>query len=394
MQKVKKLSLHKSFFKYLIYNRKIYITMSHTKDNRVVLTLDAGGTNFVFVAMQGAKILGEKVVLPSEARDLDKSIATIKKGFHSLIENIPTAPSAISFVFPAPADYPKGIIYNVGNLPAYAGGVALKDILEEEFKIPVFINNDGDLFVYGEAISGLLPHINNSLALAGNPKRYKNLYGVTLGTGFGGGLCVNGKPYFGDNSNGNEVWLFRNHLEKNCFAEEGACIRAVQKAYVKYSNALDYKALSPKDIEDIAFGKREGDVQAAIKAYQDMGLVIGEALAHIATIFDCPIVIGGGLSYGHKLFMPTVISHMNGIIQNYDGKDFSRLAQVAYNLEDEEDLKDFLTPAEKEIFVYGSTKTVRYDPIKRIGIGISKLGTSEAVAIGAYAFALDNLDDK
>jgi glucokinase len=49
-----------------------------------------------------------------------------------------------------------GIIGDLENLPTFKGGVALGPMLEEIFNIPVFINNDGDLFAYGEAIAGLL----------------------------------------------------------------------------------------------------------------------------------------------------------------------------------------------------------------------------------------------
>ena len=85
-------------------------------------------------------------------------------------------------------------------------------MLEEKFGIPVFINNDGDLFVYGEAIAGFLPYVNGLLAKAGSPKRYKNLFGVALGTGFGGGIVRDGELFIGDNSMAGEVWLLRNKL--------------------------------------------------------------------------------------------------------------------------------------------------------------------------------------
>ena len=52
---------------------------------------------------------------------------------------------------------------------------------------------------------------------------------------------------------------------------------------------------------------------------------------------------------------------------------------------------EFLGSEVREIAVPGSTRTVRYDPLPRTGAGISRLGTSEAVAIGAYAFALRQL---
>ena len=46
----------------------------------------------------------------------------------------------------------------------------------------------------------------------------------------------------------------------------------------------------------------------------------------------------------------------------------------------------------REVVVPGSGRKVAYDPLKRIGVGLSRLGTSRAVAIGAYAFALAELD--
>ena len=58
---------------------------------------------------------------------------------------------------------------------------------------PVIINNDGDLFAYGEAMAGFLPKVNSMLADAGSPKRYRNLFAVTLGTGFGGGIVRDGQ---------------------------------------------------------------------------------------------------------------------------------------------------------------------------------------------------------
>ena len=53
-------------------------------DNRVVLTLDAGGTNFVFTAIQGLKPIGTPVTLPSNADNLDKCLSNIVEGFKTL----------------------------------------------------------------------------------------------------------------------------------------------------------------------------------------------------------------------------------------------------------------------------------------------------------------------
>lgn len=143
-----------------------------------MLTLDAGGTSFRFSAMRGGLAVSNTIVLPSNGDDLQACLKSIVEGFRQVEAKCPAPPVAISFAFPGPADYPKGIIGDLNNLPAFRGGIALGPMLEEKFGIPVFINNDGDLFAYGEAIAGLLPHINDLLEKVGSPKRFKNLIGV------------------------------------------------------------------------------------------------------------------------------------------------------------------------------------------------------------------------
>ena len=136
----------------------------------------------------------------------------------------------------------------------------------------------------------------------------------------------------------------------------------------------------------------EGDKAAAIEAYRELGEVVGEALSTIATLFDGLVVIGGGLSYGHKLFMPAVLDAMNGSIQKYDGSELPRIVQRTFNLEDADQLVEFTKGETKQIPMPGTGETLAYDPLKRVGVGISNLGTSEAVGICAYAFALNQLD--
>ncbi len=176
-------------------------------DGRTVMTLDAGGTNFVFSAIRGGKEIVEPIVLPSLAHDLSLSLKNISDGFWAVREKLEAIqPVAISFAFPGPADYPRGIVGNLANLPAFRGGVALGPMLQREFGIPVYMNNDGNLFAYGEAIAGFLPYVNGELERAGSAKRLKNLVGFTLGTGIGGGVVVDGRLLIGDNSMGAEVW--------------------------------------------------------------------------------------------------------------------------------------------------------------------------------------------
>jgi glucokinase len=92
----------------------------YTSDERVVLTLDAGGTNFVFSAMQANRPVVAGFALPSNADNLEKSLTALVQGFERARELSPVPPVAISFAFPAPSDYCNGIIIGPRNLPPIA----------------------------------------------------------------------------------------------------------------------------------------------------------------------------------------------------------------------------------------------------------------------------------
>lgn len=365
--------------------------MNLSAESRIVMTLDAGGTNLRFAAMRGGRPVAETVTLPSHGNDLTRCLANIVDGFTRVKAVCPEPPCAISFAFPGPADYPNGIIGDLPNLPGFRGGVALGPMLEEKFGIPVFINNDGDLFVYGEAIGGLLPHINGLLEQAGSPKRYRNLFGITLGTGFGGGIVRNGELFIGDNSSAGEVWLLRNKLQPAMNAEEGACIRAVRRVYAEQSGTPFEHAPEPKELFEIANGTQAGNQPAALEAFRRLGESAGDALATALTLIDGLAVIGGGVSGAWPLFLPALVDELNSTYTGPAGNVFRRLASAAFNLEDPARLDVFLKGETRTIKVPSSERSLAYDPLQRVGVGMSRLGTSEAVAIGAYAFALQKL---
>ena len=356
-------------------------------DQRIVMTLDAGGSNLKFSAVQGNQPLVDPLSLPTEAAHLESCLSNIVRGFENVKQSLPAPPAAISFAFPGPADYPRGIIGDLPNLPAFRGGVALGPMLEDKFGIPVYLNNDGDLFVYGEAIAGFLPWVNGLLEQAGSPKRYQNLFGVTLGTGFGGGIARNGELFLGDNSIAAEAWLLRNKLTPGINAEEGACIRAVRRVYADLAGIPFDQAPEPKAIFDIGTGLTAGHRAAATEAFRRLGEVAGDAMAQALTLIDGLGVVGGGISGAHPLFLPAMVDAING---TYDSGQ-QRLCARAYNMEDAAQRDTFLRGDRREIRVPGSSRPIVYDPLQRTAIGLSRLGTSNAVAIGAYAFALRQL---
>ena len=363
-------------------------------DPRIVMTLDAGGTNLKFSAIRANALFFAPIYVPSDAHHLARCLQNIVDGFRQVEARLPGPPVAISFAFPGPADYPAGIIGDkLPNFPAFreAGGVALGPMLEAEFKRPVFINNDGNLFVYGEAIAGFLPYVNGLLAAEDNPKQYRNLFGVTLGTGLGGGVVIDGHLLIGDNSNGGEAHLLRHVLDPTLMAEEGACIRAVRRVYAQQTGTAPEDAPEPKTLADIAEGRAPGDAAAAREAFRRLGEVTGDALAQGLALIDGVAVIGGGISAAQALFMPALVDAMNRPYDRPGGGHQNRLIARAFNLEDAAQRAEFSRRHNREIAVPGTASRVSYDPLPRTAVGVSRLGTSEAVAVGAYAFALQGL---
>ncbi|MFC2102161.1 ROK family protein [Bacteroidota bacterium] len=366
--------------------------MNYSTDNRTVLTLDAGGTNFVFSAIRSNQEIVSPVSIKSSGESLEVILKNIIRGFEEVKSLLNEDPVAISFAFPGPADYLNGIIGELQNLPLFRGGVALGPMLQEHFNIPVFINNDGDLFAYGEAIAGLLPEVNKKLDETGNPKRYQNLFGATFGTGFGGGIVSGGRLFTGDNSAAGEINRIRNRVFKNFDAEESVSIRGIQREYANYSGLNIRSCPDPKEIFEIGMGTRKGNREAAVAAYNAFGVAAGDALANAATLVDGLIVIGGGLAGAYPLFMPALIEEMNQPFNTISGSPIERMEVVAYDLMDSNQQQKFYAPGDIEIDVPFTNKVVSYNPTKRVGVGISSLGTSSAAALGAYAFALYSLD--
>lgn len=360
-------------------------------DSRIVLTLDAGGSTMVFGAMQAGEFIVDPITLPANAHDLDLCLSTMVEGFRTIREKLDRQPVAISFAFPGPADYPNGIIGGyLPNFPSFRDGVALGPYLRKKFGIPVYINNDGDLFAYGEALGGVLPEINERLEDMGSRKRYSNLLGYTFGSGLGVGMIVNGQLNRGDNSCVETFCLPHKDLP-GIIVEEGVSIRAVERLYGELSGCPDH-GLSPKDIFEVAEGLREGDARAAAGAFAKMGETVGEVILTAATLTDGLIVLGGGMTGARKYIMPSLMQVLRGRIATLSGETLDRLQMKVFDLDDDAQFAEFARGQQRQLKIYGSEIEVTYDPLKRIGITISKMGASKAISIGAYAFALNQLD--
>ncbi|MFA6027387.1 MAG: ROK family protein [Patescibacteria group bacterium] len=113
--------------------------------------------------------------------------------------------SSIGLSIAGQIDAKSGIIVRSPNFPKNFKNIKIKKILQDKFKVPVYLDNDANCFALGEAVYG-----------AG--KKYKNLVGITLGTGVGGGIIIDKKIYHGKNNLAGEFghMLIQNKIwEKN-----------------------------------------------------------------------------------------------------------------------------------------------------------------------------------
>lgn len=359
-------------------------------DLPVILSLDAGGTNFVFSAVRNGNLIGETVRKNSYGDDIEKSLKIIVEGFHQVKDSLKEEISAISFAFPGPSDFENGVIGDLWNLPGYRGGIALAPMLEKEFNVPVFINNDGDLFAFGEYMGGALPYINQKLSDAGNSKVYKNLTGITLGTGFGLGIVNRGHLLRGDNSMPAEIWLMRGYQYPDAGIEESVSIRGIQRSYRKYSGLE--KDISPKEIYEVAKNTSGKAKKAALNSFRDFGINLGEAVASLISLFDSNVVIGGGLSKSWDLFAPYMMQQLRSYFDTPEHKKIPRLTHTIYNLEKEKDFKSFLKEDEKLISIPGGKDRVHpYNKNSVAGVILSINDTSESIIKGAYFYALKEM---
>ncbi len=135
-----------------------------------------------------------------------------------------------------------------------------------------------------------------------------------------------------------------------------------------------------------------GNKKAVLKAFEELAIVAGDTLANAVSMIDGLVVIGGGLSGAHPLFLQQLVDEMNTHFDSLAGDKLCRMEVIAYNLESPEGLKDFIENTEIKIKIPFTEKYQNYEPIKKIGVGISKLGTSKATSIGAYAYALSQIN--
>ena len=266
---------------------------------KTYIGVDLGGTNVrAAIVDEDGKVLIQKKS-PSYAQEgKEKVMDTII----NLIKSLPDyeSCSGIGVGVPGPCDEKTGSMVLATNLPGFEG-YSIANKLEETFHMPSFIDNDANVAALAEALVG-----------AGKGK--KVVYYVTLSTGLGGGLVINGECISGKHGFTGEIAniiIDRNRSKVNYLAvgaieneASGTAItrKANEKASKKYKHAGEV-------FEDA----HNGDLIAK-EIVDNVARDLAQLFATIACVCDPDIfILGGGMMQSSDLFLPSVIEKFKEI---------------------------------------------------------------------------------
>lgn len=216
----------------------------------------------------------------------------------SIMAGLDEKPAGIAAALPGGYDIEKDEIF-APNLNIL-NGKHIRTDLESIFNIKVLAENDANLAAYGEYVFG-------------DKKSVKNMVFCTLGSGFGGGLILNGKLL---QSN---ITLFEiGHLSIDFHGRQCGCgRRGCLDEYCSTGGLQEiYKNITGKEINPVQLGElaSSGDIQA-LEAFREYGRLLAGAFANISTLF-CPekIKFGGGLSELAEYYIQPMEEEFNNII--------------------------------------------------------------------------------
>jgi glucokinase len=185
-------------------------------------------------------------------------------------------------------DSSSGVVRFAGNLEMQH--FPLGEALESALGIPVRVDNDARCALWGE--------FSKSQGSFG-----QNVAGLVLGTGVGGGLIMNGKLVAGKNGFAGEFGHLRVSTgTRTCACGLIGCLESIAggRSFEENFEAKTGLTLTGEQITDIA---RAGDL-AALEAFQEVGLAVGEVLAQIDTALDLDtVVVGGGFGKTSDLWL-------------------------------------------------------------------------------------------
>lgn len=252
------------------------------KKQNIFLGVDIGATKTIFLLAEisGAKykiLESVKIATPRKEAEI---LEMIEENYFKLAENYKTGGIGIGFA--GPVDFKRGAAIMGPNLKT--GKIEFRKVLEKKLKVSVAVDNDARCFALAESLFGAA-------------KGYKNIVGLTIGTGIGGGIIIDGKIYRGATGSAGEF----GHTEilKSKELEEAASGSGLVNVYKKISGSPRFaggeagKKISSFKIVALA-GKKN---KKALEAVNFCAESLGAGITDIIESYNPEIIVlGGGLS--------------------------------------------------------------------------------------------------
>lgn len=232
-----------------------------TTNNHSLIGVDLGGTKVAAGKITGGVLVQQvSAKIDQDSQDPMDAVRLMEELIGQLMDK---QVQGIGVGVPGPVDRSTGVVYDVLNIPNWKE-IPLKALIEEKFKVRVYVDNDANCFAMGEYRFG---------AFAG----HEDCVGITLGTGMGSGIIKNGALI----------------PDAHCCSGEFGTMSYLDGIYENYTSGMYFKMKYGKNGEEVAEKALEGE-SWALQAYREMGAHLGNAINTIIMAVDPPIVIIGG----------------------------------------------------------------------------------------------------
>lgn len=284
-----------------------------------VLGIDIGGTNTVFGMVDArGEVLASSSIKTKKHSDFNDYLNDLHSEVTRMLADNDAEDKILGIGIGAPnANYYTGMIESNVNLP-WPTPLPLAQLVSEKFGIPVTITNDANAAALGEMTYGAARGLNNFIM-------------ITLGTGVGSGIVINGQLVYGAGELGHTIICKNNG--RLCGCGRTGCLETYCSATGVARTAREYLELSEEDSllrnipansitsKDVYDAAMKND-KIANKIFEFTGRVLGEAFANF-TVFSSPkvIILFGGLTKSGELLMRPIREAMEkNMMKAYKGK--------------------------------------------------------------------------
>ena len=289
-----------------------------------VIGLDLGGTNSVFGIVDARGEIKATTAIKTGGYDkAEDYVEACVEALQVIIEQVGGIEKIKAMGIGAPnGNYYKGTIEKAPNLPwAHDTVVPLAQLFSERLNgIPVALTNDANAAAIGEMVYGVA-------------RGMKNFIVITLGTGVGSGIVVNGQLLYGHDGFAGELGhtCAVRHNGRLCGCGKTGCLEAYCSAIGVARTAREWLEMSDEKSllrevqnitsKDVYTAAREGD-NLALRVFEYTGKILGQSLADFVE-FSAPeaIVLFGGLARAKEfLYEPTLKAMNENLLPLWKGK--------------------------------------------------------------------------